>query len=140
MSNKYPSQGVSLQLSIANTFTTIAALTEMTLPKGEVEIVETTDINVAHNKTFDTTGLSDAGEAGGTGFMDPAGATVTAISAFVKSPAPNSLSSWKATLTDAAPTSHTWSAIVKEFGAIVKMGDFLKFQFGMKVSGAVTGW
>lgn len=140
MSNKYPSQGVQLQLSISAVFTTIAALVEMNLPEGQVETSETTDINVAHGKTFDTTGLVDAGEFDGTGFMDPAGATITALTGYIKAPTPNALTSWKVIYTDPAPTNWTWSAIVKSFQPMVKMGEFLKFKFGGKVSGLITGW
>lgn len=137
---KYPAQGTVIQLQISNAYTTIAQCTEINLPDPEVEIVETTDLSVTHGKTFDTTGLVDAGEFGGSLFMDPAGATVTALTGYVKAPVANSLTLWKTIFTDIAPTSWTWSGIVKKFTPKVAIGDFLKADFSGKVSGVVTGW
>jgi hypothetical protein len=137
---KYPSQGCVLQLTIANTYTTIAQLTTINVPDPEVEIDETTDLTVTHGKTFDTTGLVDAGEFGGSGFFDPAAATHTALTAYIKAPVANSLTLWKATYSDAAPTSWTWSGIVKKFKPTIEIGQFMKFDFSGKVSGVVTGW
>jgi hypothetical protein len=137
---KIVSQGCQIQLSIASVFTTIAQLTKIDPPDPEVEIDETSDLSVSHGKTFDTTGLVDAGEFGGEGFFDPAGATHLALSGYVKAPTPNSLTNWKLIFTDAAPTNWTWAGVVKKFKPTIEIGEFVKFTFAGKVSGVVTGW
>lgn len=138
--SKYPSQGCALQAQISSVYTTIANVTKIDVPDPEVEIDETTDLSVSHGKTFDTTGLVDPGEFGCEGFFDPAAATVTFLTGLVKAPTANSLQLFKGTFSDAAPTSWTWSGIVKKFKPMVEMGQFMKFQFGGKASGVVTGW
>src|ERR1017187_3065491 len=112
---KFPSQGVTFQITISSTLTTIAQCSEIDLPDPEVEIVETTDLSTAHGKTFDTTGLVDAGDAGGTLFFDPAGATHTFLTGMIKAPTVNTLLACKAIFTDVAPTSWTFNVVPKKF-------------------------
>ena len=137
---KYPSQGTVFQVTISAVLTTVANCTEINPPDPEVEIIETTDLTVTHGKTFDTTGLVDAGECGGSLFFDPANATHTFLTGQVKAPVANTLLACKCTYSDVAPTSWTFNAIVKKFTPKVAIGEFLKADFALKVSGVVTGW
>lgn len=137
MSSKYTSKGGVLKLSITAVFTAIAATDSIDGPDPDVEVVDTTTLDGAVGKTKGVTGYTDSGTAGGSCFFDPADTTHKAITAFLSAPAS---SSWELIFPDVAPTTWSWSAYVTKFKPTLKVGEFLKADFSMAITGLVTGW
>ncbi|MDE2426781.1 MAG: hypothetical protein KGO96_12840 [Elusimicrobia bacterium] len=134
---KYTSKGAAILLSIASVFTAIAQCDSINAPDAKVETVDTTALDSSVGKEKAPTGYTDSGECSGSCFFDPAGTTHKAMTAFLAAP---STSSWKITYTDGVPTSWAFSAIVTKFTPKMAMGQFLKADFAMDVTGVVTGW
>lgn len=137
MSNKITSKGGQLQLSISAIYTAIAATDSIDGPDPDVEIVDVTDLNSGTGKVKGVTGYTDSGTAGGSVFFDPADATHKAITAYLTTPAS---SLWKLVFPDGGSTTWSWTAYVTKFKPSLKVGEFLKADFSMAITGLVTGW
>ncbi|WP_437193563.1 phage tail tube protein [Planctomicrobium sp. SH527] len=79
MMNKYPSIGTLLQVSIASVLTTVAGLTSINFPNGEVQFWDATALDSTHVEDGELAGLSAPGECSGDGFYDPADTVQLAI-------------------------------------------------------------
>ena len=76
--NKYPSIGTLLQVDLG-VLTTVAGLTSINFPNGEVQFWDATALDSSHVEDGELAGLSAPGECSGDGFYDPADATQLAI-------------------------------------------------------------
>jgi len=134
---KYTSKGTLLQKSIASVYTTIVNVDSISGPDSEVEDMVVTDLSSGAGHEHGVTGYVEPGQVSGSCFFDPAAATHTSMTSRLASPG---FDNYKIIWSDAAPTSWTYSACLKKFTPKAQMGDFLKADFAMQLTGLVTGW
>lgn len=135
---KYSSKGGIILLSISSVYTAVGAVDSIDGPDPEVEDDDVTSLDTTGpGRDHEPTGWVESGMAGFSLFFDPVNTVHKAITAYLAAPG---ISNWKLTYPDAAPTSWTWAAIVKKFKPTLKVGDFLKADAQMQITGNVTGW
>lgn len=135
---KYTSKGTQFYTSVSNVATLVGQVDTVTAPDAEVEDVDITALDSAVGKEHGVTGYTEPGQASGSLFFDPALSAHTAMTHLMT--APSLQTGFKITWSDAAPTSWTWSGILKKFTPKAAVGQFLKADFAVQGSGLVTGW
>src|SRR5690242_18452314 len=135
--SKYTSKGAQLQKSISSVFTTIVQMKSIDYPDAEVETVDITALDSAAGKEYGTTGYVDGGEAGGSGFFDPAGTTHKNLTESLAAP-PSAADSWKIINSDGASTAWPFSAFLTKFTPKAEVGQFLMFDLKLRLTGTVT--
>lgn len=132
---KIASKGTAVQKSIAAVFTTIAQVETITAPDAKVGVipVPTLDGGVGIDKI--ATGYVDSGMCVFSGFLDPILATHKTITADITVPA---ITSWKVLWSDAAVTAWAFSALVTKFTPRAAVGEALRFDAELEVTGLVT--
>jgi hypothetical protein len=136
--SKYTSKGTKFYGSIANVATLMAQVDTVNAPDAEVEDVDITALDSGVGREHGVTGYTEPGQTGGSVFFDPVDATQKAMTALLA--APSLQTGWKITWSDAAPTSWTFSGILKKFTPKAAVGAFLKADFSVQLSGLVNGW
>lgn len=134
---KYTSKGGSFLLSISSVYTAIGAIDSIDGPDPEVETGDVTALDSGTGREKQPTMYTDAGQTNFSLFFDPANTVHKALTAFLSAPA---IAAWKLTYPDVAPTSWTWSGILKKFKPSLKVGEFLKADVSIENTGLVTGW
>ncbi len=135
---KYTSKGAVFFTSISNVATAVGAVDSIDGPDPEVEDMEITALDSAAGKEHGVTGYVEPGTVSGSLFFDPANATHKAMTALIA--APVLATGFKITWSDVAVTAWTFSGIMKKFKPSAKVGEFLKADFTVQLSGLVTGW
>ena len=135
--SKYTSKGTVIQKSISSTFTSVANIKSIDAPKAKVETIDVSDLSTGVGKVFSPTGYVDGGEAGGSGYFDPADATQKSLSESVGT-IPSAADSWKIIWSDAAPTTWPFSGWLQEFNVKAAVGAFLEYDFSIRLTGLVT--
>jgi predicted secreted protein len=108
MANKTVAQGTDLQLSIANTYTSIPAVMSVTPPNRTRVAIDFTDLSMQW-KEF-AAGTMDGGEVSAEINYDPGNATHLALHDAFE----DDSSSWKIILADSGTTTITFTGIMTE--------------------------
>lgn len=134
---KYPSKGVVFNVEIASTMTAVAQIIELDVGSQDPESFECRTLDGGAGVGYDPTGYVMQGDVTGTFFYDPGAATHQFIAS--RSQAPGTKTDCEIDLTDAGPTTLTFTAATIGLnGLAVRMNDGLKSGFTCKPDGLVT--
>lgn len=134
---KIKSKGTVLQLSIASTYTTIAAVRSITSPAAEVGTYDATALDSGVGREHKVTGYVEGGSCMATIWLDPVAVTHQAVSDLVTAPVDGS--AWKIIWADAAPTTWSFSGPVKKFGPFkADLNEGVSGDIEVKLDGYVS--
>ncbi len=135
---KVTSKGATFYTSISNVATAVGAVDTINAPDAEVEDVDITALDSGVGREHSPSGYTEGGQCTGSLFFDPANATHKAMTALLA--APSLQTGWKIVWSDAGSTAWTFTGILKKFTPKAAVGDFLKADWAVQLSGLVTGW
>lgn len=128
-------KGTLLQQDLANTFTTVAQVTDITTEGMESESVETDSLdNTSAGIPSTATGRVKPGTVSAEVIYDPSLAGHKAVLASLQSP--NTHENWKIIFTD--NTNWAFSSAGMSFGCNVKMGDVVRGSLRLTLADMAT--
>lgn len=133
---KIKSKATQLQLSIAASFTTIAQVRRITGPDAEVGTYDATDLLSSVGREKKTTGHVNSGMVTFSLWLDPAAATLQAMTDLITTPTDGS--SWKIIFPDSATTTWAFTGPVKKVTPAVELDTGLTADCQIEVDGLVT--
>jgi len=129
---------MSVESATPGTYTPIAAVRDVGGPNIQTDAVDFTSRDTSWWKEF-IAGLIDGGEVEFDVLYDPDAAThgTTGIGLMALALA-RTTKNWRITLSDATPTTWTFSGFIKNFKPKAPMKDAFTAAITVKVSGAIT--
>lgn len=129
---KSPSLGTLLQLSVDAMFTTVAGMTDVNFPDGEVQFFDANSLDAGVSvPDGELTGQSTPGECGGSAFYDPVDPVHNLLAR--DHAAGGAYRSWKIIMPDTGASVCTFTGSIKKWVPKAAVRDGFKADLAIKL-------
>jgi hypothetical protein len=132
---KVKGKGTALQISVANVFTTIAALIDLKLPTFTPEMAETRDFDSDAGIGKEPTGYVDCGSLSANYFLDPALSIHDTLYGLLETPANQA---YKLIFANSQTSDWAFNGGAPALGGQIDMKDFVKGSIEIQLDGLPT--
>lgn len=133
---KYPAKGMTLLQSIASVYTALAGVRSIDISGYKTLTMPTESLDASSPvKTKQSNGFADPPTIKASGFYDPAHATYTAFEGLMPAA---TVTNFKVTFPDAAPTSRIYSGVGFAINIKGEVGNALMADIEIETSGPIT--